>query len=104
MLRLSDIQIGTKLIIISAASMILVAGMLASTLYGNSQVSASNATAMVQLTIARDVTLISEDFLRVRLNTRNVRLATSAEELRVANTLAAQQSDIDKTIDNLASR
>jgi methyl-accepting chemotaxis protein len=104
MLRLSDIQIGTKLIIISAASMILVAGMLASTLYGNSQVSASNATAMVQLTIARDVTLISEDFLRIRLNTRNVRLATSAEELRVANTLAAQQSDIDKTIDNLASR
>jgi methyl-accepting chemotaxis protein len=104
MLRLSDIQIGTKLIVIAAVSMLLVAGMLASTLYGSSQASTSSSIALQQATLAQEVTVLSQDFLRVRLNTRNVRLATNAEELRAANTLASDLSSLNKSIDDLASR
>jgi methyl-accepting chemotaxis protein len=104
MLRLSNIHIGTKLAAMSGIAVLLVAGMLASALYGNSEVRTSNETAATQTEIARDATLIDSQFLKIRLATRNVRLATSTDELNTANTLAAQQADLNKTIDDLLPR
>jgi methyl-accepting chemotaxis protein len=104
MIRVSDIRIGTKLGIMSGLSIALVAGMLASTVYSSSQVGASNAKAVAQQDILRDITKIEMAFLNTRLAMRNIRLATTAEELTAANTLAPLRDTVDKLVQGLMPR
>jgi methyl-accepting chemotaxis protein len=104
MLRLSNIRIGTKLAAMSGIAVLLVAGMLGSALYGNSQVKSSNEIADRQTGIVRDIDALSEDFLLVRMAVRNIRLATTTDELSAANTVNSQKATLDKAFDDLNPR
>jgi methyl-accepting chemotaxis protein len=101
MLRFNNLSIGTKLAVTSGLSVLLVIGMLVSSMYGNSQVKTSNDLAMSQQGIVRDVAEIEMEFLRVRMAVRNMRLATTKAELDAANTLAQQQKTIENQVEHL---
>jgi methyl-accepting chemotaxis protein len=101
MLRLSNIRIGTKLAIMSGIGVVLVIGMIAAAMYGNSLVKGSNALAMKRQQIVREAAQIELAFVNIRLAVRNIRLATSMAELNAANNLETRLKDADKLFDTL---
>jgi methyl-accepting chemotaxis protein len=96
MLRLSNIRIGTKLALMSGIAILLVVGMIAASMYSNALVKSSNAAAAKRQEIVRDVARIELAFVNTRLAVRNIRLATTMDELKAANTLEARLKDADK--------
>ena len=101
---ISNFRIGTKMAMMSGLGVLLVVGMLAGAIYGNSEVVAANAKATGQQTIVRDITRIEVGFLQVRMAVRNIRLATTKSEMVAADTLAERQKTIDGIIDSLIPR
>ena len=93
MFRISDIRIGVKLAAVSGLGILLVAGMLGTSLYSNAQITAANGSATYQQNLVRDVDHLATAFIKTRLAVRNIRLAMSAEELDAANNLEKQQKD-----------
>jgi methyl-accepting chemotaxis protein len=104
MLRLSNIRIGTKLALMSGLGILLVAGMIAASMYSNSLVKSSNAAAMEGQEIVREAAQIELAFVGTRLAVRNIRLATTMAELNAANNLEARQKDADKIFATLIPR
>ncbi len=101
MLRFNNLSIGTKLAVTSGLSVLLVIGMVVSSMYGNSQVKTSNELALSQQDIVRDVANVENEFLKVRMAVRNMRLATTKADLDAANTLAQQEKVIESNIEQM---
>ena len=104
MLRLSNIRIGTKLAIMSGLGVLLVVGMIAASLYGNSLIKSSNAAAVERQAIMRETAQIELAFVNIRLAVRNIRLATTVAELNAANNVEARLKDADKLFSTLMPR
>ena len=104
MLRISNIRIGIKLAIMSGLGVLLVVGMIATSMYNNSLIKQSNATAKLQQSIVRDLGKIESAFTSVRLSMRNIRLAENAADLQAANNLEVRQKAIDSLIEPLLTK
>ena len=104
MFRVSDIRIGIKLAAVSGLGVVLVAGMLVASLYTNGQIKSANDDALLQQNIVRDLDRLEIEFLNTRLTMRNIRLATSTEELEAANKLAQQQQAYSEIFATLTSK
>ena len=104
MFRISDIRIGVKLAAVSGLGILLVAGMLGTSLYSNAQIKAANGSATYQQNLVRDVDHLATAFIKTRLAVRNIRLAMSAEELDAANDLEKQQKDFGEIFAALTSK
>ena len=104
MLRISNIRIGIKLAIMSGLGVLLVVGMIATSMYNNSLIKQSNATAKLQQSIVRDLGKIESAFTSVRLSMRNIRLAENADELQAANNLEVRQKAINSLIEPLLTK
>jgi methyl-accepting chemotaxis protein len=104
MLKLSNISIGIKLAAMSGLGILLVAAMLGAAMYGNSHVASANQNAMAQQTIVRDVESVELALFNIRLTMRNIRLASTAEQLQAANKLATQQKEADAIISPLVKK
>ena len=101
MLRLSNIRIGTKLGIMSGLGILLVVGMIAASMYGNSLVKSSNASALQRDEIVREAGQVELAFVNIRMAVRNIRLATTLAELNAANNLEARVRHADELFDTL---
>ena len=55
MFRMSNVRIGTKLGVMSGLGILMVFGMVAAVMYGNSSIKSANEVALQQQRIARDV-------------------------------------------------
>ncbi len=101
MFRLSNIRIGTKLALMSGIGILLVVGMIAASMYSNSLVKSANAAAEKRQEIVRGVAQIELAFVNTRLAVRNIRLATTMDELKAVNNLEARQKDADKLFETV---
>jgi methyl-accepting chemotaxis protein len=90
MVRISDIRIGVKLAVVSALGVVLVAGMLVASLYSYEQIKTANDAALLQRNIVHDLDRLEIEFINTRLTVRNIRLATTDEEVEAANKLEKQ--------------
>ena len=88
-------NIGTKLGLMSALSIVLVLCMLGASIYGNSSVRSSNAKADAQMEISREMADAELEFVYTRMALRNIRLAATIDELKTANNLDARLKDSD---------
>jgi len=84
MLRLSNIRIGTKLVIMSGLGVLLMAAMIATQIMGNASVRRANESASSQQNIARDTMTVRALETRMQLGVRDIRLARSPENLQKA--------------------
>jgi methyl-accepting chemotaxis protein len=84
MLRLSNIRIGIKLAIMSGLGVLLVGGMIATQMMGNSTVRDANELAHVQQSIAKDAMTVEALETRMQLAVRDIRLARGPENLQKA--------------------
>ncbi len=91
----SNTRIGTKLAFMSGFGIVLVAIMLAGSIYGNFRVKSANEAAALHQTIVREVKGIEFEFLQTLLAVRNIRLATTRAQMSAADTLAGHQRNID---------
>ena len=99
MLRFSNIRIGVKLALMSGISVVLMIGMIVASMRNNALVQESNDTAMLRQEIARGASQVELAFVGIRLALRNVRLATTMDELNAANDLETREKSADKLID-----
>jgi methyl-accepting chemotaxis protein len=83
-LRISDIRIGSKLIVMSALGVLLVGGMVFGQLSGNSAVRQSNDFALNQQRMARHVAEAKASALGMQVGLRDVRLAETSQMLASA--------------------
>lgn len=104
MLRLSNIRIGMKLALMSGVSILLVIGMIVASMHNNALVQQSSDTALLRQEISRGASQIELAFVGMRLALRNVRLATTMDELNAANDLEARLKSADKLADDLMSK
>ena len=100
----SNVRIGTKLALMSGFGIVLVAVMLAGSIYGNFRVKSANEAAALHQTIVREVKAIEFEFLQTLLAVRNIRLATTRAQMSAADTLADHQSNIDKLFSQVLPR
>jgi methyl-accepting chemotaxis protein len=84
MLRISDIRIGTKLIVMSAMGVLLVGGMVFGQMSGNSAVRASNDAAFNQQRLARSVVEAKAAGSGMQVGLLDVRSAATGPELAKA--------------------
>src|SRR5581483_9562487 len=96
--------IGTKLSVMSGIGVLLVAALLAGALYGNAQVKTANNDALFQQGTNAEISKIEVMFINTRLAVRNIRLATTKQELDAANTLSALQQKLDKLFETTIPR
>ncbi|MBR0939076.1 methyl-accepting chemotaxis protein [Bradyrhizobium jicamae] len=80
-----NLQIGTKLAVMSAFGILLVFAMIASQLVGNGNVRRSNQAAVEQLKLAQDAIEAKLWVRSMQLSGRDIRLANNAAELQKAN-------------------
>jgi methyl-accepting chemotaxis protein len=105
MFRISDIRIGTKLAVISGLGVLLVAGMMLSTLHGNSSVRDADSAAQIEGQIARDVEAIRASARGMQIGARDIRLAESKADLQKAlDYIAARKKSADAVLDTLLPR
>ena len=95
MFRLSNISIGIKLSIMSGIGILLVAGMIAATMYNNSLVQSSNDGALQQKSIVSDLKDLNAAFAGMRVSMRDMQLSRDAAELQAANNLDGLQKQAD---------
>lgn len=99
MLRLSNIRIGTKLVVMSAISILLVIGMLTAQFLGNSATSASYETALRRGLIARDIVDAKASQRGMQTVVRDLRLAANKEQLdKASQSLTARYESVSKFI------
>ncbi len=100
----SNVRIGTKLALMSGFGIVLVAVMLAGSIYGNLRVKSANEAAALHQTIVREVKGIEFEFLQTLLAVRNIRLATTRAQMSAADTLADHQRNIDTLFSQVLPR
>jgi methyl-accepting chemotaxis protein len=83
-LRISDIRIGSKLIVMSALGVLLVGGMVFGQISGNSAVQVSNEAALNQQRMARHVAEAKAATLGMQVAVRDLRLADVKSDLAKA--------------------
>ena len=91
MLRISDIRIGTKLIVMSAMGVLLVGAMVFSQISGNSSVSQSNDAAFNQQRLARAVVEAKAAARGMQVGLLDLRLAATGPELEKAKQALADR-------------
>jgi methyl-accepting chemotaxis protein len=99
MLRLSNIRIGTKLVVMSAIGILLVIGMITAQLLGNSATSASYETALRRGLIARDIVDAKASQRGMQTAVRDLRLAANKEQFdKASQLLTAGYESVSKFI------
>ena len=105
MLRLSNIRIGVKLMIISGVSLLLVGAMIVSQMLGNAHVSEANNAAVLQQTLARSVVEVKAEMRGLQIGVRDLRLATSAQQIAdVSKYLDARNASLHKYLDPIVAQ
>ncbi len=82
MIRLSDIRIGTKLMVMSAMSILLVAGMIASQLVGNATVRSAGDAESVFKQAQLELVNVKAALRGVQIAGRDIRLAQTSADLQ----------------------
>jgi methyl-accepting chemotaxis protein len=104
-MKLSDIRIGTKLAAISAAGVLLVAGMMAATLHGNTAVREAASNAVAQQLNTRDGQAILAESRSMALGVRDLRLSDSKQTMQKAlETIESHRQRADGIISSLIDR
>jgi methyl-accepting chemotaxis protein len=99
MLKLMNIRIGTKLMVISAVSILLVFGMIAGQLLGNSSSGGSYETALRRALIARNVVDAKASERGMQTAVRDIRLAVTKEQFdKATQYLAARHQSVTRFI------
>jgi methyl-accepting chemotaxis protein len=103
MFRISDVRIGTKLAVISGLGILLVTGMMLSTLHGNSSVRDANSVALAQEQSAQEVEAVRASARGMQIGVRDLRLASSKEDLQKAlDYIAERKKSADEVLNTLA--
>jgi methyl-accepting chemotaxis protein len=96
-----DLMIGTKLALMSGLSIVLVAGMLAGSIYGHSSVKSANDTAMKEQIIAFDAAQMKASVRGMMVGVRDLRLARTPDDLAAAQRyIEARQAATLRFLDN----
>jgi methyl-accepting chemotaxis protein len=104
-MKISDIRIGTKLAAISAIGVLLVAGLVAFTIYGSSSIGDATDGAVSQQEIAYDLQTFRIAVRGMVIYGRDIRLADSKEAMAKAlDTLAQRKKTSVDLIDQLTTR
>jgi methyl-accepting chemotaxis protein len=99
MLRLLNIRIGTKLVVVSTIGILLVIGMIAAQLLGNSATSNSYDTALRRATTARDIVDAKASERGMQTAVRDLRLAANKEQFdKASQFLSARYASVTKYI------
>ncbi|MFN3656056.1 MAG: methyl-accepting chemotaxis protein [Pseudolabrys sp.] len=105
MLRISNISIGIKLMVMSGVSILLVAAMIYSQMAGNSAVKSANQIVDAQQHIALDATNAKSALRGMQVGTRDVRLAQAPANLQAAlKYMDERHQSARKYLDNAISK
>jgi methyl-accepting chemotaxis protein len=100
----TNLRIGTKLAIMSALSILLIAMMIFGQMSGNAAVRRMNESAVVQQTLARDAVNAKASIRGIQIGVRDVRLARLPADLQKANEyVAARQKSAIEFVDTMLS-